>query len=34
LKYNRYVAMEFEATGDPVTSLRAARDMVARSTAK
>jgi hydroxypyruvate isomerase len=34
LKYNRFLAMEFEPSGDPVTSLRAARDMVARSTAK
>ncbi len=28
LKYNRYAAMEFIPTGDPVESLRAAREMV------
>src|SRR5262249_10208652 len=26
LKYSRYIAMEFEPTGDPVASLRSARD--------
>jgi hydroxypyruvate isomerase len=31
LKYDRYVAMEFKPTGDPVESLRAARELVARS---
>jgi hydroxypyruvate isomerase len=31
LKYDRYVAMEFLPTGDPVTSLRAAREEVMKS---
>ena len=30
LKYDRYAAMEFMPQGDPVTELRAAREMVAR----
>jgi len=34
LKYTRYCAMEFLPTGDPVTSLRAARDEVIRSVSK
>src|SRR5262249_23127450 len=34
LKYSRYVAMEFLPTGDPVASLRAARDMALRSASK
>ena len=33
LNYKHVVAMEFLPTGDPVASLRAARDLVARSTA-
>ena len=33
LKYDRYVAMEFLPTGDPVTSLRAAREEVLKSVA-
>src|SRR5437016_8653556 len=31
LKYDRYAAMEFEPTGDVVTSLRGARDLALRS---
>jgi hydroxypyruvate isomerase len=31
LKYNHMVAMEFRPTGDPVESLRAAREMVGRT---
>ena len=34
LKYNRYVAMEFEPIGDPVAALRGAREMMARSMSK
>jgi hydroxypyruvate isomerase len=34
LKYDRIVAMEFIPTGDPVTSLRAAAELVARSGSK
>jgi len=34
LKYNRYVAMEFEPTGDPVAALRGAREMMTHSTSK
>jgi hydroxypyruvate isomerase len=34
LKYRHVVAMEFKPTGDPVTTLRAAREMVASATAK
>jgi hydroxypyruvate isomerase len=34
LKYRHVVAMEFKPTGDPVTALRAAREMVASATAK
>lgn len=33
LKYDRYVAMEFLPTGDPVVSLRAAREQVLKSVA-
>lgn len=33
LKYRHAVAMEFKPTGDPVTSLRKAREMVANATA-
>jgi hydroxypyruvate isomerase len=33
LKYKYVVAMEFKPTGDPVATLRAAKEMVARSTA-
>jgi len=33
LKYDRYVAMEFLPTGDPVASLRAAREQVLQSVA-
>jgi hydroxypyruvate isomerase len=33
LKYKHVVAMEFKPTGDPVAALRAAREMVAKSTA-
>ena len=33
LKYDRYVAMEFLPTGDPVASLRAAREQVLKSVA-
>ena len=33
LNYRRFVAMEFKAIGDPVTALRAAREMVSRATA-
>lgn len=33
LKYDRYAAMEFMPVGDPVTELRAAREMVARDLA-
>jgi hydroxypyruvate isomerase len=33
LKYDRYVAMEFLPTGDPVTSLREAREQVLKSIA-
>jgi hydroxypyruvate isomerase len=33
LKYDRYVAMEFLPTGDPVTSLSAAREEVLKSVA-
>jgi hydroxypyruvate isomerase len=34
LKYDRIVAMEFLPTGDPVTQLRAAAELVARSASK
>jgi hydroxypyruvate isomerase len=34
LKYGRYVAMEFQPSGDPVTSLRSARDMATRAATK
>jgi hydroxypyruvate isomerase len=33
LKYDRYCAMEFLPTGDPVQSLRAARELVLKSVA-
>jgi len=33
LNYRHAVAMEFKPTGDAVTALRAAREMVARATA-
>jgi hydroxypyruvate isomerase len=33
LKYDRYVAMEFLPTGDPVASLRLAREQVLKSVA-
>jgi hydroxypyruvate isomerase len=31
LQYDRYIAMEFLPTGDPVESLRAAREMALRA---
>jgi hydroxypyruvate isomerase len=32
LKYEHYAAMEFEPAGDPVASLRAARELVEQTT--